>query len=80
MTDNHTKDRWLHPYILSATDEELATANEAADWLMDAVATILQDLKFLRGGPEYDPVVGNAIIMCGVVACLRAISRTKHVK
>jgi hypothetical protein len=80
MTDKHTEDRWYHPYILSATDEELAAANEAADWLMDAVATVLQDRKFLRGGPEYDPIVGNTIIMCGIVACLRAISGLKHVE
>jgi hypothetical protein len=61
-------------------DEEYAAANEAADWLIDAVATALQDRRFLRGGREYDPIVGNAIIMCGIVACLRAISGSKHVE
>ena len=57
-----------HALIIKSSEEQVAAANEAADWLLDAVATATQDRKFLRGEPEYDRIVGESII-----ACLRAI-------
>jgi hypothetical protein len=64
-----------HALIEKSTPEQIAAANEAADWLIDAVATATQDRRFLRGEPEYDDVAGEAIIVSGVVACLRAMHK-----
>jgi len=66
-----------HALWKAATKEERRAATEAADWLIDAVATATQDRRFLRGEPETDEVAIQAIMNNGVVACLRAIKRTK---
>ena len=60
-----------HALIEAATAEELEAAWEAADWMLDGVATATQDRRFLRGEDCYDDVVGEAILMNAVVACLR---------
>lgn len=64
-----------HALIEKSTREQLAVADEAADWLLDAVATATQDRRLLRGEPEYDEVLGEAILLNGKVACLRALHR-----
>jgi len=53
--------------------EQIAIANEAADWLLDAIACSLQDRRFLRGEKEYDENVGEAILLNAQIACLRAM-------
>jgi hypothetical protein len=58
-----------------SSPEEREAAKEAADWLVDAVATATQDRRYLRGEPEADDVAIEAIYACGVIACLRAIAR-----
>ena len=60
-----------HSLIEQSTPEQLSAAKEAADWLLDAVATATQDKRFLRGEDVYDAVAGEAILACGAVACLR---------
>lgn len=67
-----------HLMIESATDDEKAKALEAADWLLDAVACATQDRRLLRGEPEYDGVLGEAIFQCGIVACLRSMGVGKR--
>ena len=62
-----------HALIEKSSPEQIAAAEEAADWLVDAVATATQDRKFLRGEPEEDGVATSAIKDCGVVAVLRAM-------
>lgn len=66
-----------HVLIERATPEELAAAKEAADWLVDAVATAMQDRRFLRGDNGSDVPACEAIEMNGVIACLRAIKALK---
>lgn len=62
-----------HKTIDKATPEQIAVAEEAADWLLDAIATSTQDRRFLRGDPEYDDVSSESIRLNGVIACLRAM-------
>lgn len=62
-----------HALIEAATKTELAAAEEAADWLVDAVAAATQDRRYLRGEPECDDVACDAIKINGLVACLRAM-------
>lgn len=62
-----------HALIMKSREAQVSAANEAADWLLDAVACATQDRRFLRGEPEYDHVAGEAIIANGIVACLRAM-------
>jgi hypothetical protein len=52
-----------------------AIAKERADWLLDAVACATQDRRFLRGDPEYDEVLGEAILLNGEKAIHTALSR-----
>lgn len=66
-----------HALIEAASPAQLAAAQEAADWLLDGIATATQDRRFLRGEPEYDEVAGEAILANGVVACLRAMRRVQ---
>lgn len=68
-----------HAMVEKSTPDEIAIAEEAADWLIDAVACATQDKRFLRGGEEYDSMVGQAIILNGVVACLRAMHSNKSI-
>lgn len=56
-----------------ATKEQLAAATEAADWLLDAIATATQNRRYLRGDESYDDVSGEAILLNGEIACLRAM-------
>jgi hypothetical protein len=72
-----------HVLFEKATEAERRVAIEAADWLLDSVATATQDRRFLRGEKQYDEVAGEAILANGIIACLRAIrnmdiERTKH--
>ncbi|QDP65829.1 MAG: hypothetical protein Unbinned7865contig1001_28 [Prokaryotic dsDNA virus sp.] len=62
-----------HAMIEKSTPEQIAIAEDAADWLIDAVACATQDRRFLRGEAEYDSLTGQAIILNGIVACLQAI-------
>jgi hypothetical protein len=62
-----------HAMIEKSTPAQIAIADEAADWLIDAVAVATQDRRFLRGESEYDEVLSEAIISNGHIACLRAI-------
>ena len=50
-------------------------AKDRADWLLDAIATVTQDRRFLRGEPEYDDVAGEAILLNGEKAILVALAR-----
>jgi len=50
-------------------------AKDRADWLLDAVACALQDRRFLRGDPEYDEVIGGAILLNAEKAILVALAR-----
>lgn len=50
-------------------------ANDRADWLLDAVACATQDRRFLRGDPEYDAVMGTAIILNAQKAILVAFDK-----
>lgn len=36
---------------------------DRADWLLDAIAGATQDMRFLRGDPQYDAVAGEAILL-----------------
>lgn len=69
-----------HALVEAATDEQLMAAKEAADWLLDAIATSTQDRSFLRGEDVYDHLNGEAIMACGIVACLRAINKLEGSK
>lgn len=62
-----------HAMIEKSTPEQISIAEEAADWLIDAVACATQDRRFLRGEEEYDDLTGQAIIRNGIIACLQAI-------
>ena len=50
-------------------------AKDRADWLLDAIACATQSRQFLRGDPEYDKIVGEAILLNGEKAISIAISR-----
>ncbi|MCJ8334589.1 MAG: hypothetical protein MJH10_10150 [Epibacterium sp.] len=63
----------IHALIKQSSPEQIAAAKEAADWLVDAVATYTQDRRFLRGEPEEDEIATSAIRGCGIVAALRAM-------
>ena len=62
-----------HVMIEKSTPEQIEIAEEAADWLLDAIAGATQDRRFLRGEREYDQVIGEAIKRNGLIACLRAM-------
>lgn len=38
-------------------------ANDRADWLLDAIAGATQNRMFLRGDPEYNEEIGEAILL-----------------
>jgi hypothetical protein len=61
-----------HALTKKATAGQVATAREAADWLLDAIACATQDRRLLRGDPAYDETLGEAVLANGTVACLRA--------
>ena len=62
-----------HAMVEKSTPEQIAIAEEAADWLIDAVACATQDRQFLRGDDSYDALIGGAIMGNGKIACLQAI-------
>lgn len=62
-----------HALIEAATPDEIKAAEEAADWMLDAVATATQDRRFLRGEDDYDDVIGEAILVNAKVCALRAV-------
>lgn len=55
------------------TNEQIA--HEAADWLVDAVATATQNISLLRGEEEEDTVLTEAIFLNGKKAILAALSK-----
>jgi hypothetical protein len=64
-----------HAMLQKSSKQQIDAAKEAADWLVDAIATALQDRRFLRGDPECETAVVEAIIQNGVIACLRAMHK-----
>lgn len=66
-----------HAMIEKSTEEQIAIADEAADWLLDAVAGATQDRRFLRGDAEFDELISGAIMANGMIACLRAMHKAK---
>lgn len=62
-----------HALIEKSSADQIAVAKEAADWLVDAIATATQDRRFLRGEPDCDVATVEAIQINGVISCLRAI-------
>jgi hypothetical protein len=62
-----------HALIEKSQPQQIAIAEEAADWLVDAIACATQDRRYLRGEPECDEVAVEAIRLNGVIACLRAV-------
>lgn len=62
-----------HALIEKSNEAQVAAAKEAADWLIDAIATATQDKRFLRGEPECDYILCEAIIANGIIACLRSM-------
>lgn len=46
---------------------------DRADWLVDAVATATQNRIFLRGDPDADEVIIEALMLNAEKAILRAI-------
>lgn len=66
-----------HALIEKSTREEVAIAEEAAGWLIDAIATATQDRRFLLGDPECDVTASESIVQNSVIACLRAIHRSR---
>lgn len=62
-----------HTLIEKSSAKQIAAAEEAADWLIDAIATATQDRRFLRGEPECDSYLCEAIRANGVIAALRAM-------
>jgi hypothetical protein len=66
-----------HVLVERSTPEQIALADEAADWLVDAVATATQDRRFLRGDPAYDTVMSEAIMGNGKIACLRVLHKAQ---
>ncbi len=69
-----------HTLLDSATQAEIDAASEAADWLLDAVATATQDRRYLRGDATYDFVAGEAILANGKLAAIRAIRNLRSEK
>lgn len=49
-----------------------------ADWLADAVATATQDRRFLRGNPEEDKIVTEAIYLSGKKAMENLLRHLKQ--
>lgn len=64
-----------HILVERSTPEQNALADEAADWLIDAVACATQDRRFLRGDEAYDEVMSQAIMGNGKIACLRVLHK-----
>lgn len=62
-----------HALIDKSTPEQIALADSAADWLLDALAMASQDRKYLRGDPEYNEDDGELILANGKLAALRAL-------
>ena len=52
-------------------------ADDRADWLVDAVATATQDHRLLRGEPEEDKVLTEAIFLNARLAILVALRRAE---
>lgn len=52
---------------------ETQIADYFADWLVDAVATSTQNRALLRGEPEEDKVLTEALYLCGEKAIRLAI-------
>jgi len=67
-----------HILVERSTPEQIALADEAADWLLDAVACATQDRRFLRGDEAYDDVTSEAIMGNGKIACLRVLHKLKE--
>jgi hypothetical protein len=78
MTD---RPEWCPQDVWDAT---LLHAEGRADWLVDAVATSLQDRKYSRGDDEEDSLATEAIYLNGLkairVASARAIMAYHHGK
>lgn len=64
-----------HALIEKSSDRQIAIAEEAADWLIDALAAGSQDRKYLRGDPECDKVLCDFIMANGKLAALRALHK-----
>jgi len=64
-----------HALIERSTPEQNTIADEAADWMLDAMACATQDRRWLRGEPEYDTVAGDALLVTAKVACLRSMHK-----
>ena len=62
-----------HALIEKSSKEQIAIAEDAADWLIDALATGSQDRKYLRGDPECDEALCRFIMDTGKIAALRAL-------
>ncbi len=62
-----------HAMIDKSTPEQIAIAEEAGGWLIDAVAGATQDRQFLRHDPECNEINAEAVERNGVIASLRAI-------
>ncbi|MFN7610551.1 MAG: hypothetical protein ACK5QX_06370 [bacterium] len=56
-------------------DEIMQRARERADWLVDAIATCLQDIRFIRGDPEEDKALTEAVFINGQKAIAVALMR-----
>jgi hypothetical protein len=67
-----------HLLIELSTPEQVLLADDAADWLLDAVACSTQDRRFLRGDDAYDEVMSGAIMSNGKIACLRVLHKLKE--
>ena len=62
-----------HALIEKSTLEQIALADAAADWMLDAIACGSQDRRYLRGDPEYDEEFGKFLMANGKLAALRAL-------
>jgi hypothetical protein len=67
-----------HILVERSTPEQIALADEAADWLLDAVACATQDKRFLRGERDYDEMISEAIMGNGKIACLRVLHKAQE--
>lgn len=54
-----------------------AIATDRADWLVDAVATATQNRALLRGDPEEDKVLTDALYLNALKAIEVAIERSR---
>jgi hypothetical protein len=54
--------------------------DDRADWLIDGVATATQDRRFLRGDPQADTVLIDAIMMNGAKAIRIALQKSLGVE